>query len=153
MVLLKPFLDPDRLIWNSPWLTSVSLVGNPCDLPGHSEVGDPQIHSFLFNQGKCSATTAPHLQYSPQPPCFPHSASTIWKKLSSPSQLPINWPTGTPCIINTLINWMAEILVCIWSPPEASGQLSNWSRRHWVDQKAGFKNTFIWKWDTILSSF
>ena len=25
-------------------------------------VGDPQIHSFLCNQGKCSGTTAPHLQ-------------------------------------------------------------------------------------------
>ena len=105
----------------------------------------PQIYSFLFNQGKCSGTTAPHLQYSPQPVCFPHSATTMWRKLSSPSQLPANWPTGTPCIINTLINWMAEILVCICAPPEASGQLSNWSHRHWVDQKAGFKNTCIWK--------
>ena len=54
------------------------------DFPGHSQVGDPQIHGFLFNQGKCSGTTAPHLQYSPQPLCFPHSASTIWIKLSSP---------------------------------------------------------------------
>ena len=42
------------------------------DFPGHSQVGDPQIHGFLFNQGKCSGTTAPHLQYSPQPLYFPH---------------------------------------------------------------------------------
>ena len=112
------------------------------DFPGHSQVGDPQIHGFLFNQGKCSGTTAPHLQYSPQPLCFPHSASTMWRKLAAHSQLYTNWPTGTPCIINTLANWMAEILVCICPPPEASGQLSNWSRRDWVDQKAELKNTF-----------
>ena len=34
----------------------------PCDFLGHSQVGGPQIHSFPFNQGKCSGTTAPHLQ-------------------------------------------------------------------------------------------
>ena len=57
------------------------LRAYPGDFPGHSQVGDPQIHSFLFNQGKCSGT---HSSPPAEPLCFPHSASTIWRILSSP---------------------------------------------------------------------
>ena len=57
------------------------LRAYPGDFPGHSQVGNTQIHSFLFNQGKCSGT---HSSPPAEPLCFPHSASTIWRILSSP---------------------------------------------------------------------
>ena len=41
------------------------------------------IVSFLI-RGNILVPTAHHLQSSPQPLCFPHSASTIWRKFSSP---------------------------------------------------------------------
>ena len=109
------------------------------------KLGIPNVIVSFLIRGNVLEPTVPHLQYSPEPLCFPHSASTIWRILAAHSELPTSWPTGNPCIINTLNNWMAEILVCICPPPKDSGQLSNWSHRHWVDQKAGFKNTFIWK--------
>ena len=81
-VLSEPFGGQEGLTWNSPWLTNVSLVGHPCDFPGHSQVGDIRLHLFFLNQGKCSG---PHSS----PPavvttaCLPRSASTFWRKLIS----------------------------------------------------------------------
>ena len=69
------------------------------------------------------------------PTCSSHHSLSVTLTLQVPSgenyaahsQLPTSWPTGNPCIINTLNNWLAEILVCICPPLWI---LDNWQTGH-----------------------
>ena len=48
------------------------------------KLGIPNARVSFLIRGNVLVPTAHHLQSSPQPLCFPHSASTIWRKLSGP---------------------------------------------------------------------
>ena len=48
------------------------------------KLGNPNDRVSFLIMGNVLVPTAHHLQSSPQPLCFPHSASTIWRKFSSP---------------------------------------------------------------------
>ena len=71
-----------------------------CDFPWHSQVGDSQHHGFLFNQGKCSGTHS-------LPPAVVTTAS-LFSSTCKHHLEKIKQPTGPPCIIDTLNNWMTE---------------------------------------------
>ena len=72
------------LTWNSPWLTNVSLVGHPCDFPGHSQVGDIRLHLFFLNQGKCSGPHSSPPAVVTTASLFPSLCKHHVEKISSP---------------------------------------------------------------------
>ena len=103
-------------------------------IPDFHKLGIPNAIVSFSIRGNILVPTAHHPQSSPEPLCLPHSASTIWRKLSSSPSAAYYWPTGNPCITNTLNSWMAEILVCICPLFGGSGQLSNWSES-WIQKQ------------------
>ena len=151
---LVAFSWSSRLIWSSPWLTSVSLVVCPCDYPGHSQLEDSQHHSFLFNQGTCSGTHS-------SPPAFVTTASlfpSLCKHHLETIQYPkVRWLLADPQETHVSYTlWTIEWQKYWCSSVSCLGPLDNCPTGH-IDteeiRKLDSKTHLSEKWDTILSSF
>ena len=112
------------------------------------------IVSFLI-RGNILVPTAHHLQSSPQPLCFPHSASTIWRKFSSP-QSAAYWLTHRKPTYHKHSEQLNGRNTSVPMSP-ACGlwtivQLLTWTPSRSI-RKLDSKTHLSEKWDTILSSF
>ena len=61
------------------------LRAYPGDFPGHSQVGDPQIHSFLFNRGECSGTHSSPPAVVTRASLFPSLCKHHLEKIKQPT--------------------------------------------------------------------